>query len=123
MTPTEARLREEIDTLRERVRQLEGLLREPLPCALHGVLSPMEVQIMQVLLRRENISTDGLRMAVGSRSTGRDTISILVHRIRRKLASRNIEICSRRFLGYYMPPASKAIVRQMMTQPRLDAAE
>lgn len=106
MNPAE---RDEIETLRERNRQLETLFEEEGRPTYRGLrLSRFERIIVGRLIKLPGIcSLD--RLGAG-RQTLAGNVIVTIHRLRKKLSALNppIRITTARFDGYYMTSEDKA---------------
>lgn len=113
-------LRAENDELRERVRQLEGLLNHTvylLPKELG--LTRTEETVLSSLLAHPTMTRDHAMHALyngrGDAEPDVKIIDIYVSRLRKKLKDLGIEIKTEWGRGYSLVPASKAIIQKMLT--------
>lgn len=110
----ERALREENDFLRERVRQLEDLLKprqtEEMVQVYVGALgiSPSEARLLWLMYRREFVNREQYQAACcAEESDGQSLLSVRVCFLRRKLTRFEITIGTTWGQGYYMPAQSK----------------
>jgi hypothetical protein len=110
----ERALREENDFLRERVRQLEELLKprqtEEMTQVYVGALgiSPAEARLLWLMYRREFVNRDQYQAACCTEeSDGQSLLSVRVCFLRRKLRPFEISVGTTWGQGYYMPAQSK----------------
>ena len=113
-----AHLEAENDELRERIRQLEGLisLGKEMPAELR--LSRMESKFLGLLYRRDIASKEAVMMVLyGHMISPPDdkVLNVFILRMRRKLASRGITIENLWGQGWTLPPGSKAIIKSLLS--------
>ena len=105
---------------RETIRQLREQLHPPvlLPVLLK-LTRKQEVMVRVIYGRSPNVVS---RSNVYDETYtvncdhGEKVVDVMMCNIRRKLRPFNVEILTRRGVGYFMPPASAAILRGMMGQ-------
>ena len=109
-----------IEHLQNRIYELEEQLgaRTEFPPTLGLTLS--EEALLGMLFKRE-IVTQAAAFAVlygsnagGGPSDPRNVVSVLVMRLRKKLAAHKIEIKTRKAVGYYMPAEAKDRLRSII---------
>jgi len=115
-----------IERLQNRIRELEEILgvTTEFPPTLGLTLS--EEALLDVLLKRE-IVTQATAFAVlyGSRAGGepsdpKNVVSVLIMRLRKKLAAHGVDIKTRNGAGYYMTVKAKDQLRSIIeTGPNL----
>lgn len=114
-----AELLAEIDVLRERVRQLETELGARMVFAPGLRLTRAEAVVLGILLARALASAATL--VAGATVLGRDrvpsieSIHVLAHRLRRKLAPHGVAIHSLAGQGFYIDEAGKAALAGFLT--------
>lgn len=88
MMSLEARLRDECETLRERVRQLEELLVPAVHVPLEWRLAKQEARLFAALTTREWVRHEALDAAIrlGSDGDGGRIVPVIAMRLRRKTA-------------------------------------
>ena len=118
LTP-EQRLRDENETLRERVRQLEEALAgsgEP-QGPLEKLLTNSQLKLFRALVKREMVSLEAafalLYLADGKDTRDSNTIRVFVYQLRRKLARFGIEIELVWGRGYKLTAASRQRIAEL----------
>ncbi len=119
-------LRRENEALRDRVTRLERCLFGPdVPYALLG-LPNVEQRILAALMKRTVLTKDQLFEVVYSDRHEADqpaeaqVIESHISKLRKRLRAFGVEVTSQRFVGYAIPPASKAIVRDLVSRANVD---
>lgn len=119
---TEARvLRRENEALRDRVTWLERcVFGSDASYAFFG-LPNVEERALAALMARPLLTRDQLHTVIYGDRLEADqpepqVIESHVSKLRKKLRAFGVEITSRRFQGYAIPPASKALVRTLVGQ-------
>jgi two-component system cell cycle response regulator CtrA len=111
-------LRDQNDELREKVRQLEEVIGLSFQAPVEFGLTRREEMVLGTLLRRERLSKEQIMTVMYSDRISVPDIRILdvyVCRLRKKLKPFEIEIRTMWGIGYALPPASKAIIKQFLT--------
>lgn len=116
-----AALREENETLRERLVQLEAALRRETdrPLFYDFGLSPSEMRILNLLLSRSVVSNAAfMDVLYGARSDppSAKVIAVRICQMRRKLRPFGIEIETMSGWGYRLTPAMKARIRAIAVE-------
>lgn len=106
-------LQSENDELRERVRQLEGMLGQTFNATRELGLTPTENKILGLLLSRTSVvSRDAIHSVLYSDRPNDvpdlNVVNVFVSKLRRKLKPHDIQIMSERASGYYLTNATKA---------------
>jgi two-component system cell cycle response regulator CtrA len=114
---------EEIEWLRYRIEELEGLLGVGMAFPPELELSATEQRLAGLLLKRESVSRDCAvtAMYVGRPDCDRPDnklIDVFIYKIRHKLSPRGIKIRNKWGLGYYMPADSKARLSALIADMR-----
>ena len=110
-----ASLAEENDYLRAQLRELREALGTGLRWPAEWKLSPRENALLGVLVSREIVSRDAVMYALYGDDPdppSEQVLSVLVYRLRRKLASRGFSIVTRRGHGLAVPAEQRARLRQ-----------
>lgn len=113
-------LEAENERLRDRVSQLEGVMGLGLLTPIEWGLTGSEQRVFGVLMARELATKDAI-MAALYRADGRDEaeikiVDVFVCKTRKKLKPFGIEIGTRWGEGYFITPATKAIVHGLLGQ-------
>lgn len=119
------KLRAENDELRERIRQLEKVLRDPIPNLWNLPLTKMKSRMLGVLYRTPGIVTrERLRAAIRGLDSDADTKVDDVHlsQLRRTLRPHGIRIETVHDSGYRLPPESRARLAGLINQQARVAA-
>jgi DNA-binding response OmpR family regulator len=109
-----------IENLQNRIYELEEQLgaTTEFPSSLGLTLS--EEALLGVLFKREIVTQDAaFAILYGSKADGgpsdrRNLISVLIMRLRKKIAAHGIEIKTRNRVGYYMTAKAKDRLRDIM---------
>jgi len=121
-TQTIRELREEIETLREQIRQYQADMVQP-NAALKGILSHQQSALIMGIYTRDIASyacLDHITSLTGtfSRYSGPEyeklRTKVAVLKLRAKLKPHGIEIATWRGIGYYMTDANKEKLRKLM---------
>jgi hypothetical protein len=105
-------LREEVDTLKERVRQLEDICREPRPLPRRLGLSKREDEVVRILLKMGAVSHEAMTTILcPDTSPGYDYGKFFVCKARIKLKKFGITIDTRWGWGYEMSAEARAKLR------------
>jgi two-component system cell cycle response regulator CtrA len=105
-------------TLRDRLDELERLLgMHDVPPRQWG-LTVREAQMLGILLRRQVVSHAQLFEAIWGGDSERNSkvVEVYVCKMRQKLRPQGIEIRTEYGSGYFLPPASKQRVREMVAE-------
>jgi DNA-binding response OmpR family regulator len=118
-------LREENDSLRARVAELEAALAVPDPVAAHWDLSPSLARMFAALAARGSVSSEGLAVCCvgwtdGSRSS--ETVKAQISRLRERLAPHGYRITAIRGWGYRMEKPEPAATDACVTALRATGA-
>lgn len=114
----------ENEMLRERIAQLETLLCGDAAPPIQLGLTPSEGLVLGLLMQRDVATKDAV-MAVLYRNRGRDEaeikiVDVFICKMRRKLKPCEIEIKTLWGTGYALPAASKAKIKAMIAETRLE---
>ena len=109
---------QENQRLRERIAELEGLLFEPSPVLYIEVgLTKYEYLFVTLLLKRAFATKEQVFIALYAGQAGElpqpEVINVHLTKARKKLQPFGVEIVTKTGVGFYMSPASKAILREM----------
>jgi two-component system, cell cycle response regulator CtrA len=112
---TEAELRGEIETLQERIIQLEEVIGLRFDSPLMLGLTPSEAKLFGALLKREFLTREALLICLYGSVPSDDEVEIkivdvFICKLRKKLRPFGIAIETMWGRGFYMTPAAKAAV-------------
>ncbi|QPC44500.1 winged helix-turn-helix domain-containing protein [Kaustia mangrovi] len=119
---TTAKLQDEVEILRERVRQLEEALYGPagrmLECQYRLGLTVMQSRFLGALMSREVVGKEALLVALyGDRKQdwpGDKTLDAHAFKLRQRLAVHGIELRTVRGIGYALDDAAKDRIRRIV---------
>lgn len=117
----------ELDALRDRVSELEGLLGMSMEFPRKFGLTPAHERLLGVLLKRDFVTNEGASIAVyeGRYNNNGPTDDILksqLCRMRKILRKFNVEVSTKWGQGIYLTADSKARLRALIEQFRREAA-
>jgi two-component system cell cycle response regulator CtrA len=114
MTPNEARLREENDTLREEVRQLRALLVVERPLPPEWKLSKSESIVFRAILPREMATKEHILNALYwdrcDDWPDSKILEVLICKMRKKLDKHGVHIFNKYGLGYFLDEKVRATI-------------
>jgi DNA-binding response OmpR family regulator len=107
----------EIERLRDRVEELEGLLGLHLNLPNELGLTPLELKYIGFLMRKEIANQDMILTAVYGGLPECDqpnlkTIEVHICKIRKKLRAKGLSIKSRYNVGYYLEDSAKEALKK-----------
>lgn len=119
-------LTSENERLRDRIDQLEAVQGMKFLTPIEWRLTGSESRVFGVLMAREVATKDAV-MAALYRDTSKDEaeikiVDVLICKARKKLAPFGVSIETRWGEGYFLTPATKALVREMLGEPTEVAA-
>lgn len=104
----------ELEELRWRVEELEGLLVERPALFMQLEMTARETELAGFLLSRDLVTNYTWNTFRGANYDGRDSsLHVYIYRLRRKFAPYGIEIKSNRTRGFYIEPADKERLRTL----------
>lgn len=117
-SPRELELAAEVDTLAERVLQLEALLGKSFQAPKVFGLSRSEEQILGMLMARPVANTEAMMTVIFHQDSDSEVnasglVRAFIFRMRRKLKDHGVEIGTRKTAGYFLWDEGKARVREL----------
>jgi hypothetical protein len=107
----------EIADLKARVRELEAALGQGnKTLAAHFHLSSQNSNLLGLLVALDYVTPE----VISERLQIASDAKVALHRLRRSLAEFGISIRARRNVGYWLDPATKVRIRDMLTSPPAD---
>lgn len=108
----------EIERLRDRIEELEGLLGLNLKLPNEFGLTPTEMQCVGAIIRRGILNQEAIFTAVyGSRPESQQPdmkiIDVYLCRIRRKLTPKGFALKNNFSVGYYFEPPARDALKQL----------
>jgi DNA-binding response OmpR family regulator len=119
-TPLTGRETQTIESLKNRVRELEEILGATIEFPSTLELTPSEGALLGILLNREIVPpAAAFAILYGSQAGGepsdpKNVVSVLIMRLRKKLAAHGVDIKTRSGAGYYMTVKAKDQLRSII---------
>lgn len=113
------RLREANDILRERIRQLEEVLAPTCDFSPIAHFSRSQSTILSMVYHRPRVTYNQIYQSLYSDCAddppSQQTITVLMHHIRKKLTPYDIHILNIHGIGFHMPPPSKSRIASILS--------
>ncbi len=114
-----ARLREEIDQLKEQLRVAKQALLVPKLFPMKWRLTPLETRMLRFLVAREHpVHAERIIEAIyipyGVQPASYNIVGVCIHRMRKKLKPFGIQIHNEHMVGYYLSKATRAKLRKTL---------
>lgn len=120
MEATERQLRDEVDMLRERLRQLERVIGVPATVPKSLGLRPLEAKVLSHLIRVPEATKESMMLALYSDNANNppapEVVAVVVCRLRKLLKPRGMDIETLWGRGYKLPNATKRQLTWMMEE-------
>lgn len=102
----------DVETLQERVRELEATLGLADDYIVAFDLSPVQRKVLGLMMQLPHVTPEMIEFRLGIATAAK----VAMYRLRRRLKPLGIEIKSRRNIGYWLDPKTKELVRSLVTE-------
>jgi two-component system, cell cycle response regulator CtrA len=103
----------------DRIRALEAQIPPPVAVPAAWGLTRMEGRVLEILMRREEVSRDAIMDALYGNNPDppfEKVIDVYVTKIRRKVAPFGVKVLSKWGFGYFISPEHRGRLRQLAVE-------